>query len=211
MPFCSQYLEALGSFTKFRNGTIASQCCFPPRATYTMPPIMASAYFIDAYNVAHHSKRLRPVLSRDLERAREMLIDKVAQFCITTAHEAYLVFDGRGRARADKVPHHRHVDHLHVVYTPLELTADAWIERRIYEHHDRMQTCVVTNDRGIRDLCRGMGAMTMDSENFLRTVAESHRDVDEVVSRANRPSPDVVEERLDAGSLDALRKLRDSL
>jgi predicted RNA-binding protein with PIN domain len=172
---------------------------------------MAKHYYIDGYNVIYHSSALRSVIQRDLERARELLIDRVAQFCITTATETHLVFDGRGRSRADKIPHHRHVDHLHVIYTPLEKTADAWIEREVYKHHDRMQVCVVTNDRGIRDLCRGMGALTMDSENFLSTVHESHTDVREVIQRKGQNDAAFVEDRLSGASLDILRKLRDKL
>ncbi|MBI1317498.1 MAG: hypothetical protein GC168_00930 [Candidatus Hydrogenedens sp.] len=172
---------------------------------------MARTYYIDGYNVIHHSSALRKVIRHDLERARELLIDRVAQLCITMGTETYLVFDGRGRSRADKIPHHRHVDHLHVVYTPLEKTADAWIEREVYKHHDRMAVCVVTNDRGIRDLCRGMGALTMDAENFLTTVRESHRDVDEVVQRKAQVESHFVEDRLSGDSLEALRRLREKL
>src|SRR5690606_31706248 len=124
-------------------------------------------YYIDGYNVMHQSSSLRPIARQDLERAREALVDKVAQFCIATAQEAIIVFDGRSQHQAELVDHYRGVSGLQVLYAPGHKRADAEIERRVYLERDRIKTVVVSNVRGLRDLCRGMGALVMEADSFL--------------------------------------------
>ena len=172
---------------------------------------MASIYYIDGYNILHRSRSLRESARADLENAREALIDRVAQFCVATGHVAYLVFDGQRSHRAEKVAHHRNVPGLHVVYTPSDLTADSYIERHVYNHKDRLQVAVVSNDRSLRDLCRNLGALTMDADNFLETVTESRHDMSDVMERSNRVKIEHLEDRLDGDSLRKLMELRKKL
>lgn len=172
---------------------------------------MASIYYIDGYNILHRSRSLREAARADLENAREALIDRVAQFCVATGHVANLVFDGQRSHRAEKVAHHRNVAGLHVVYTPSDLTADSYIERHVYNHKDRLQVAVVSNDRSLRDLCRNLGALTMDADNFLETVTESRHDMSAVMERSNRMKIEHLEDRLDGDSLRKLMELRKKL
>lgn len=172
---------------------------------------MAKTYYIDGYNIVHRSSLLRPIAAVDLEKARETLIDRVAQLCIGGGLHAYVVFDGRRADKSELAPHHRKVAGLHVVYTSSELTADAWIERRVYQHADRLDVAVVTNDRSVRDLCRNLGALTMEADNFLDTVRESRRDMEQVMERGARQKIEHLEDRLDEGSFKSLMDLRKKL
>lgn len=171
---------------------------------------MASLYYIDGYNVLHRSSVLRASARLDLESAREALIDRVAQFCIATGQKACVVFDGRHTSKADRVPH-KNVPGLQLVYTPSELTADSYIERAVYQHKDRLQVAVVSNDRSLRDLCRNLGALTMEADNFLDSVRESRHDMEGVMARAKREKIEHLEDRLDADVLHKLMELRKKL
>lgn len=172
---------------------------------------MASLYYIDGYNILHRSSALREAARADLENAREALIDRVAQFCIATGNRACLVFDGKRTSKAERVPHHRNVPGLEVVYTPSELTADSYIERHVYGHKDRLQVAVVSNDRSVRDLCRNLGALTMEADNFLDTVRESRQDMNNVMERSKREKIEHLEDRLDGDTLKRLMELRKKL
>jgi predicted RNA-binding protein with PIN domain len=171
---------------------------------------MASLYYIDAYNILHRSAALRPSARQDLESAREALIDKIAQFCVATSQRACVVFDGRHTTKADRKVH-ASVAGLQIVYTPADLTADSYIERAVYQHKDRLQVAVVSNDRSLRDLCRTLGALTMEADNFLETVRESRQDMEGVIERGKRVVIEHLEDRLDGDSLQKLMELRKKL
>ncbi len=173
---------------------------------------MATIYYIDGYNVLHKSSELRPLARQDLETAREALIDKVAVYCAATGSRVHLVFDGRGQHQPEKVAHHRGVDGLEIIYSPAGLTADAYIERAVYKAAHRLSLVVVSNDRGLRDLCRNMGALTMEADSFIETVREAGRDTSERAAGTHRDSnPAHLEERLDPATVARLEQLKNLL
>lgn len=172
---------------------------------------MAELHLVDGYNVLHKCRRLIGLSRQDLETAREALIDRLAHYCSQTGTRITIVFDGRGPQVTQTVAHNRGVASLNVLYSPAQLTADAVIERMVYEAPRKMDVVVVTNDRGVRDLCRGMGSLVMDPQHFLNSIEESRRETSETLTRTRNPSPHHLEDRLDDGALDALRKLRDQL
>lgn len=172
---------------------------------------MAEILLVDGYNVIHQSRKLQHLLNQDLETAREGLIDKVAHYCIQTGKRVTLVFDGRGPKVVQKVAHNRSVPNLEVLYSPGHLTADAVIERMVYKKVRKMDAVVVTNDRGVRDLCRGMGALVMDANHFLQSLQETRADIGETVRNTRKPAPINVEDRLDERGRAFLEQLRDKL
>jgi len=168
-------------------------------------------YYIDGYNVLHKSATLRPLMMQDFESAREALIDKVAHFCTATGKEATIVFDGQARHRPEIAPHQRGVRGLHVLYSPHSISADTVIERAVYKAPHRIDLVVVSNDHGLRDLCRNMGALVMQADNFLATVRESRSDIRAALARTRPISPPVLEDHLDADTVARLKALRDKL
>ncbi len=172
---------------------------------------MPTTFYIDGYNVIHRSKTLRPLANSDFEGAREALIDRVAEICTALGRNAYVVFDGRSRHLPEHVAHGRRVAGLEVVYAPANKTADAVIERYVYQSTDKMNIVVVSGDRGLRDLCRNMGALVMDADNFLATSKEIDRDVQTLAARTRQASPAFLEESLNPQSLEALAALKKKL
>ena len=128
---------------------------------------MAYLYYIDGYNVVHHSAELQDLARVDLEAARNALIDMVKQFCSATTNEAKIVFDGPGRAvPAAAIPIGTD-QRTEVAFSSGRLSADTVIERAVYASQNRRGIVVVSGDRGIRELCRALGAMVMSPRNFL--------------------------------------------
>ena len=172
---------------------------------------MSEIHLVDGYNVLHKCRTLKGLLRADLETAREALIDKVAHHCAQTGTRVTIVFDGRARQNTERVAHNRNVGSLEVLYSPAQLTADSVIERMVYESPRKMEVVVVTNDRGVRDLCRGMGALVMDAANFLQSIEESGRSTSEQLQRTRQNSPHHLEDRLDSEAIEQLKRLRKKL
>jgi predicted RNA-binding protein with PIN domain len=171
---------------------------------------MAGTYFIDGYNVLHTARTLRPLLDTDFEAAREALIERIALICLGGAR-AVLVFDGQSKARAQHAPHGRPAPGLEVVYAPAHHSADTVIERMVYQEKNRLEVCVVSNDRGLRDLCRGLGALTMEADAFLESGREQRRELKHRLGQSRKDAPAFIEDALDADALAALKQLRDRL
>ena len=169
---------------------------------------MPHHYYIDGYNVVHKSTLLKPLVHQNLEAAREALIEKVAHFCTATGHQATIVFDGKG-------PHHtttqNDLPNLEIIFSPSNLTADAVIERHVYKAEDRLNLVVVSNDQGIRDLCRGLGSLVMEPDYFLQSARESRRDISSTLKRTQKDKPHFLENVLDDDTLNRLKKLKDKL
>ena len=172
---------------------------------------MPQTYFIDGYNVVHHCSQLKRLARHDFEAARDKLIDRVARFCADAGKRAKIVFDGRGHL-PDILPPHHGAPGLDVIYSADGQTADSYIEREIYDAPDRRDLVVVSADRGLRDLCRGLGAFTMLPDNFLATVQESLLQ-SRAELRALKPTQGSprLEDHLDESALERLKRLKEEL
>lgn len=169
-----------------------------------------TTYYIDGYNVLHHSKRMRPLLDVSIETAREALVEFVSKLLVSKGHRAVLVFDGRGEVR--RLEFETLAPGLEVAYSPAHLSADSVIERQVYSAANKRELIVVTSDRGIRDLCRGMGAMTMTPDNFLNMAQQTAREMTlELQHKQEGKRLANVEDGLDASSIERLRELRKEL
>lgn len=171
---------------------------------------MATRYYIDGYNVIHKSAYLRGLFHGDIELARNAFIDMLAQFCGTTDSSAKIVFDGRGK-QATLEKGVRGGVRLEVMYSSGRQDADSVIEREIYTAPNRREMIVVTADRGIRDFCMRLGALVMSPDHFLETVRGVNGDVKQAAELKNTPNMGTVEDRLGAGALEQLKKLREKL
>ena len=168
-------------------------------------------FYIDGYNVIHHSSRLRSLAMHDFEVARDELVVKVSRFCGVSGQHATIVFDGRGRQAEPSMPD-RAAPGFQVIYSPTHYSADTVIERLVYSAANRRNIIVVSADRGLRELCRGLGALVMDSSNFLATVNESLEDGRERLSRHYVSGGLArIEDGLDEKTLDSLDELKSKL
>lgn len=168
-------------------------------------------YYIDGYNVIHQCPRLLRLTKTDFESARDSLIERVARFVGTTGDPSTIVFDGRGRNAEPHIPF-RGPPGLEVIYSPGHLTADAVIERYVYSSSNRRDIVVVTGDRGIRDLCRGLGSLVMSPEHFLTIVEESlANSTAHLRTTFEKFSTNFLEDRLTNDARERLQRIKDSI
>lgn len=168
-------------------------------------------YLIDGYNVIFHCGVLTKLAKRDLDVARDALIGDVAAFCWATDQRATLIFDGQCQTfpeRRAPAPH----DPVEVIFASKRHSADALIERKVYEAKDRMGIAVVTADRGVRDLCRGLGSLVIDPELFLQEARQAaRRQLASPKSEGHGHQLHSVEARLAAAARARLHELRKRL
>ncbi len=168
---------------------------------------MSEIYYIDGYNLLHTDADWAVLADRDLEAARETVIEAVSRWTIHRDCRACVFFDGQGR-RHERFAADAGRPNVEVVYTSSRLSADALIERGVYTAERRHTVIVVTADRGIRDFCLGLGALSMTPEHFLTALD---------TGTARRPAPRPggatgrVEDVLDEESARRLREIRGRL
>lgn len=173
---------------------------------------MSRLYFIDGYNVIHHCPTLGALARRDFEAAREALFDLVSRYCACSGSRALLVFDGRGRHR-EPASSSGQVSGAEVVYSPVHQSADALIERMVYNARTQPgDRIVVSGDRAVRELCRMLGAIVIGPGNFLGLMHDVQgrirRDCQALV---NRPARYTIEDRLSEKSMRRLTAIRHGL
>jgi predicted RNA-binding protein with PIN domain len=161
-------------------------------------------YYIDGYNLLHTSPEWSDLADEDLEAAREAVVEAVNRWTIARGGRACVFFDGQGR-RAERIAPNRGRPGVEIVFTSSSLSADALIERAVYTAEHRHDVIVVTADRGIRDFCLGLGALSMTPDHFIAGLDG------QLPSRpASRPGKAVgrVEDVLDEESSRRLREMR---
>jgi len=172
---------------------------------------MAQTYFIDGYNLLLNAPELKRLANRDLESARATFINMIIPWCMNSGEQVNIIFDGQGRRTEKAAPEHV-APNLDVVYTSGETSADAIIERAVFKSSQRMSVIVVSADRGIVELCMGMGALVMSPANFWTQIQDSDQQVERKLAASKQnTSLNRMEDRLDSDTMENLKKLRDSL
>ena len=176
-----------------------------------MTPGVSETYYIDGYNLLHYVPRWTELAGHDLEEARRALVIEVSKWCAATDHIAKIIFDGTG-ARTEVSEQAGQAWGVEVLYTSRHTSADAIIERGVYDAPERESIVVVSGDRGILDLCRGMGAMSMRPEYFLRTISGAIGDTSaRILNARSAKKLGTVEDLLDEADREDLIKLRKGL
>lgn len=172
---------------------------------------MSTLFCIDGYNVIHFCRKLKPLTLSNFEAARDSLIERVARYCTITGNRARIVFDGRNRRGEPELPvlgGHG----LDVLFSPGHLSADTVIERFVHASANRREIVVISGDRGIRDLCRGMGALVLAPETFLDSMDTALAQSSASLRReATKYNSNPMEERLSDRSFKRLQRHKERL
>ena len=130
---------------------------------------MAEQWLIDGYNLFHALKSKRPQRS---PLSREELFALVAEFASFKKTDTLLVLDGAGdQGELDAY----RTDHFEIVFSQ-KVSADACIERYLFEHRQTLQLVVVTDDRAISNIGRGGGARVLSTSAFAELLKECKKE-----------------------------------
>ena len=138
---------------------------------------MKEYFLVDGYNVINNWQDFAGIRDNDLEHARDMLVDRVAEFSSFHGYESVVVFD----AMDVKGPEAReNIRGCTVVYTAEQETADSWIERETYQIAKKgIKVFVVTSDRAEQDSVLGSGAFRIPAREFREMYYKTKKEIKE--------------------------------
>lgn len=123
---------------------------------------------IDGYNVINSWQDFRRFREENLEHARELLKEKIAEYIAFKGYNGILVFDAQEAVGQVTVERFGLLD---VVFTGEGETADTWIERRVYElMKTNSNVFVVTSDYAEQLNVLGSGLIGFRRENFTKNI-----------------------------------------
>ncbi len=128
---------------------------------------------VDGYNIIFAWKDLNELSRVNIDSARDKLLDILSNYQGYKGCPVLVVFDAYKRKEHPGAKQKYH--NLDVVYTKTDETADAYIERTVYEIGHKYRVTVATND--------GLEQLTVMSQGALRMSAENLRQEIERLSR----------------------------
>ncbi|MBR2353652.1 MAG: NYN domain-containing protein [Clostridia bacterium] len=136
---------------------------------------------VDGYNLIHSDEHLKNTALFSLEKAREELMDLLSSYVSYTKTElllvfdAYLVKDGEGTEFLH--------DGYRVVYTKADQTADAYIEKVMYELGPDYSIRMVTDDRLLQFSAVRSGISRMTAKEFSEELTRIGNEITEFVRK----------------------------
>jgi len=123
---------------------------------------------VDGYNLIYAWENLKEIADFSLEKARETLMDILSNYVAYTKTEVVLVFDAY-RVKEGIGSDFTH-DGYRVVYTKENQTADAFIEKMMFELGPDYDVRVVTGDRLLQFSAVHSGILRTTAKEFLAEV-----------------------------------------
>ncbi|MGN0478961.1 MAG: NYN domain-containing protein [Hominenteromicrobium sp.] len=123
---------------------------------------------IDGYNVLYAWEDLKKLAEKDIDTARQLLMDQLCNYQSFTRSICILVFDAYRvpRDTEDVIAYHN----IKVVFTKQAETADTYIERATYEIAKRHRVRVATSDGAEQMIVLGHGAQRMSANELKMEV-----------------------------------------
>ncbi len=148
---------------------------------YNPKPILPKYLLIDGYNIIFAWEDLKSAAEKDLSYARELLINRVANYKGTKDISVIIVFDAykvKGCTRETE-----NINGVEIVYTKEAETADAYIEmvtKRISRHY---AVTVATSDSLEQLIILGHGARRISAREFLKEVEDAEMEIREYIEK----------------------------
>ena len=137
---------------------------------------MAEEWLIDGCNLLYATVSGK---SPKGKKDRAALLAVLAGFAALKAQPVLVVLDGTGEPGELDV---HHTKFLYVVYSQ-KVSADACLERLLYERRGQARFTVVTDDRAITNIARGTGAIVLGTGTFLEMVKECRKESSETLAK----------------------------
>lgn len=134
------------------------------------------ALLVDGYNVINAWPELMAL--KDLEHARDKLIDIISDYGAYQSYDVSIVFDAHGVPGAMTEQHF--LKDVSIVYTGEGETADSYIERTAYNLvRQGERVFVVTSDWAEQLIILGAGAFRISARELIRDVKRVNKLVKE--------------------------------
>jgi predicted RNA-binding protein with PIN domain len=163
-----------------------------------------SVYLIDGYNLLHELLGHGGVL--ELEDERRRLIDRIASFMGGTSDRAIVVFDGKAQ-RLQKGE--SATGNVEVYFGSFSRSADSIIEKEAYKLSQGEGVVVVSSDYQLQQTILRPNVVRRSSRQFAGDLQEHTKRI--AISPDCTTMNHRIEDRIDPGTVDRLKELRDRL
>lgn len=135
---------------------------------------------VDGYNIIFAWEELRELAARNIDSARDRLMDIMSNYQGYLGCTLILVFDAyKVKGNPGSIVHYHNI---HVVYTKEAETADQYIEKTVHEIGRRYHVTVATSDALEQMIIWGSGALRMSAAGLKRAVEEMGKEMREKYS-----------------------------
>lgn len=132
---------------------------------------------VDGYNIIFAWEELRELAARNIDSARDRLMDIMSNYQGYLGAVLILVFDAyKVKGGAGSVMRYHNI---HVVYTKEAETADQYIEKTVHRMGGGCHVTVATSDALEQMIIWGDGAMRMSAAGLKHAVEEAERELRE--------------------------------
>lgn len=134
---------------------------------------MLEEWLIDGYNLLHgvRSKKKSGTLSR------EILFELLAGFASQDNRKVLMILDGYGND--DELEPYR-TKSFAIQYSKT-MTADSVIEKMLYDKKGSGSFIVVTKDRAVTQIARGLGSRVIEPAEFMKLMKASVQESDSIL------------------------------
>ena len=137
---------------------------------------------VDAHSVIFACPELLALHRRNMEAAREQLIQRLTAYQDATGVHVVVVFDGKGASPTEiREPHS-----VQVFYSKSGQTADSIIERLVARYAAEYQVTVATDDGLERTTVQTFGASAMSSRQLCDDMKTADRALDDRLRQLRR-------------------------
>ncbi len=155
------------------------------RENVRFTPKAPDYYIVDGYNVIFAWDDLKAFANAEIDLARSQLITALASFKAYKNCELLLVFDAYN-VKDGEARRYTH-DGIDVVYTGQDETADAYIERLIYEIGANYSVKIVTSDALLQLSALAGGVMRMSAREFRADVTAVSAEITSLIELLDKP------------------------
>ncbi len=127
---------------------------------------------VDGYNLAYSYSKTKMLMSRDIDTARDILINDVASYAGYIGCKAMVVFDAY--KLADNAGKSLKKGDLTVIYTKSGQNADSYIEKLVHDNINDYRITVVTSDQAVQNMVLGSGALRMSASEMEVNLKQIH-------------------------------------
>ena len=135
---------------------------------------MLEEWLIDGYNLLHSAA---PPGNKKRGVSREALFELLAGFASSDERKVLMVLDGKGNEQEFGA---YQTKNFAVIYSQA-LTADSVIEKMLCEKKGTAAFRVVTKDRAVCQMARGLGARVMAPEEFMTLLGARRKENDQIL------------------------------
>ncbi|HFL0522763.1 TPA: NYN domain-containing protein [Listeria monocytogenes] len=148
---------------------------------------MEQILLVDGYNVIGAWPELSYLKDRDLEAARDKLVEWMAEYQSYTGYRVVVVFDAQFVRDVKRKSKKYQVE---VVFTHEDETADEYIEQKAIEWKNvRTQIMVATSDYTEQWAIFGQGALRISSRELLFEIQEMSKQIGKKIKRIQEEMP----------------------